>query len=108
VLEPWQRDGRNVLVCPPTDYFVAAHGYGDWLDRTLEALQRHTDRPIVVRRKPQPGETVEPLAQALSKAHALVTPSSNVAIEAGRRRRPGVRFALERGSPDGPHRFELD
>jgi hypothetical protein len=82
VLEPWQRGGRNVLVCPPTDYFVAAHGCADWLDTTLEALQRHTDRPIVVRRKPQPGETVEPLAEALSKAHALVTHSSNVAIEA--------------------------
>ncbi|HKY39092.1 MAG TPA: hypothetical protein VJN18_24305 [Polyangiaceae bacterium] len=82
VLEPWQRGGSNVLVCPPADYLVAAHGYGDWLDRTLEALQRHTDRPIVVRRKPQPGETGEPLAEALSKAHALVTHSSNVAIEA--------------------------
>jgi hypothetical protein len=45
-------------------------------------LQRHTARPIVVRRAPQPGETAEPLAEALSKAHALVTPSSNVAIEA--------------------------
>ena len=82
VLQPWQRGGRNILVCPPTDYFVAAHGCADWLDTTLEALQRHTDRPIIVRRKPQPGETVEPLAEALSKAHALVTHSSNVAIEA--------------------------
>jgi hypothetical protein len=82
VLEPWHRGGRNILVCPPTDYFVAAHGCADWLERTLEALERHTDRPIVVRRKPQPGETVEPLAEALSKAHALVTHSSNVAIEA--------------------------
>jgi hypothetical protein len=82
VLKPWQRGGRNVLVCPPTDYFVAAHGCADWLDTTLAAVQRHTDRPIVVRRKPQPGETVEPLAEALSKAHALVTHSSNVAIEA--------------------------
>jgi hypothetical protein len=82
VLEPWRRGGTNVLVCPPTDYFMAAHGCSDWLDRTLEALRRHTDRPVVVRRKPQPGETVEPLGEALSKAHALVTHSSNVAIEA--------------------------
>jgi hypothetical protein len=82
VLKPWQRGGRSVLVCPPTDYFMAAHGCADWLETTLQALHRHTDRPIVVRRKPQPGETVEPLAEALSKAHALVTHSSNVAIEA--------------------------
>lgn len=82
VLQPWQRGGRNVLVCPPAGYFVAAHGGVNWLDTTLETLRRHTDRPIVVRRTPQPGETAEPLAEALSKAHALVTPSSNVAIEA--------------------------
>ena len=37
---------------------------------------------IVVRRKPKAGETLEPLAEALGKAHALVTHSSNVAIEA--------------------------
>lgn len=82
VLKSWQRGGKNILVCPPTDYFVAAHGCADWLEKTLEALQRHTDRPIVVRRKPRPGEAQEPLAEALSKAHALVTHSSNVAIEA--------------------------
>lgn len=82
VLEPWQRGGKNVLICPPTDYFVAAHGCADWLDTTLEALHRHTDRPLVVRRKPQPGEAVEPLSEALKNAHALVTHSSNVAIEA--------------------------
>jgi hypothetical protein len=81
-IKPWQRGGRDVLVCLPTDYFMAAHGHADWLENTLDALQRHTDRPIVVRREPQPGGTVEPLAGALSKAHALVTPWSYVAIEA--------------------------
>jgi len=32
--------------------------------------------------KPQPGEQAEPLPEALERAHALVTHSSNVAIEA--------------------------
>ena len=82
VLERWRRGGSNVVVCPPTDDFMAAHDCADWLEKTLDALQRHTDRPIVVRRKPRPGETVETLPEALSKAHALVTHSSNVAIEA--------------------------
>jgi hypothetical protein len=35
-----------------------------------------------VRAKPQPGEAAVPLPQALETAHALVTHSSNVAIEA--------------------------
>ena len=82
VVKPWQRGGSNVLVCPPTDDFMAAHGHAEWLKNTVEALRRHTDRPIIVRREPQPGGTVEPLSEALSRAHALVTPSSNVAIEA--------------------------
>ncbi len=81
-LQPWQRGGETILVCPPTDYFMAAHGCADWLETTLADLARHTDRPVVVRRKPQPGETVEPLEAALRKAHALVTHSSNVAVEA--------------------------
>jgi hypothetical protein len=81
-IKPWQRGGRSVLVCPPTDHFMAAHGCADWLEKTLDELPSHTDRPVVVRRAPRPGETAEPLAEALIKAHALVTPSSNVAIEA--------------------------
>jgi hypothetical protein len=52
------------------------------LERTLAELKRHTDRPIVVRAKPQPGETAVPLERALAEAHALVTHSSNVAVEA--------------------------
>jgi hypothetical protein len=48
----------------------------------LATLARVTDRPIVVRAKPQPGEAAVPLPQALETAHALVTHSSNVAIEA--------------------------
>ena len=82
VLEPWRRGGKNVLVCAPTDHFMAAYGCAGWLKKTLDVLQRHTARPIVVHRAREPGETVEPLAEALSKAHALVTPSSNVALEA--------------------------
>lgn len=80
--KPWRKGGSNILVCPPTDYFMAAHNCRDWLEKTMETLRLHTDRPIVVRLKPKPGETVEPLDQAFRRAHALVTHSSNVAIEA--------------------------
>ena len=61
---------------------MEAHGCADWLDTTLEQLRRVTDRPVTVRTKPQPGETAVSLEQALGDAHAVVTHSSNVAIEA--------------------------
>lgn len=81
-LQPWKSGGRYILVCPPTDYFMEAHGAHSWLEDTLAALRTHTDREIIVRLKPQPGEAVTPLAEAMAGAHALVTHSSNVAVEA--------------------------
>ncbi|WP_417682194.1 hypothetical protein [Roseibium sp.] len=80
--QPWNRDGSVILVCPPTDYFMNAHGCHDWLETTLATLKSHTDREIVVRVKPQPGETVEPIEDAFRRSFALVTHSSNIAIEA--------------------------
>lgn len=81
-IKPWRKRGKSIIVCPPTEYFMAAHNCADWLETTLAALRLETDRPILVREKPQPGHSSVPLAQALQKAHALVTHSSNVAIEA--------------------------
>lgn len=81
-VQPWRKSGRSIIVCPPTEHFAAAHNCSDWLETTLNALKLETDRPIVVRTKPGPGESTVPLAQALQDAHALVTHSSNVAIEA--------------------------
>ena len=81
-LAPWRRGGREILCCPPPDYFMAEHGCQDWLEETLQTLRAVTDRPVVVRTNPAPGETAVPLQEALKTAHALVTHSSNVAIEA--------------------------
>lgn len=79
---PWRKSGRNIIVCPPTEHFMEAHGCPDWLATTLEELRTVTDRPIIVREKPKAGEQVQSLPEALATAHALVTHSSNVAIEA--------------------------
>lgn len=81
-LAPWRKSGREIIVCPPTEYFMAAHDCADWLETTLETLTEVTERPIVLREKPKPGEAAVPLKTALKTAHALVTHSSNVAIEA--------------------------
>lgn len=79
---PWNDAGREIIVCPPTDHFMLAHGCPDWLESTLTSLRSVTDRPLVVRTKPQPGDAAVPIPEALRTAHALVTHSSNVAIEA--------------------------
>ncbi len=79
---PWRKSGKEIIVCPPTEYFMHAHGCSDWLETTLAELKSVTDRPIIVREKPKEGETAVPLPTALKTAHALVTHSSNVAIEA--------------------------
>jgi hypothetical protein len=81
-IAPWRKAGREIIVCPPTEYFMLAHGCPDWLETTLETLRNCTDRPIIVRSKPKAGDETVPLATALETAHALVTHSSNVAIEA--------------------------
>lgn len=81
-IQPWRENGRSIIVCPPTEYFAAAHNCADWLETTLAALRLETDRPIIVREKPKPGQSFVPLPRALQDAHALVTHSSNVAIEA--------------------------
>jgi hypothetical protein len=81
-VKPWRESGHEIIVCPPTEYFMAAHDCADWLETTLETLTEVTERPIVLREKPKPGEAAVPLKTALKTAHALVTHSSNVAIEA--------------------------
>ena len=81
-LVPWRKSGHEIIICPPTEYFMQAHGCADWLELTLAKLRGVTDRPLIVRVKPQPGQVAVPLGQALASAHALVTHSSNVAIEA--------------------------
>jgi hypothetical protein len=81
-IQPWRKSGREIIVCPPTDYFMQAHGCSDWLETTLEALKTFTDRPVIVREKPKPGAEAVALPKAMETAHALVTHSSNVAVEA--------------------------
>jgi hypothetical protein len=81
-VKPWRKSGREIIVCPPTEYFMKAHDCSDWLPTTLSTLESLTDRPIIVRQKPKPGDEAVPLETALETAHALVAHSSNVAIEA--------------------------
>ncbi|MRL69670.1 glycosyltransferase [Brevundimonas sp. SPF441] len=78
----WRSAGDTILVCPPTQFFCDAHGCADWLQQTMREIRHATDRPIEVRAKPVAGQPVEPLDNAFERAWAIVTHSSNVAVEA--------------------------
>tara|TARA_E500000318_G_scaffold8479_2_gene7749 strand:+ start:8852 stop:9667 length:816 start_codon:yes stop_codon:yes gene_type:complete len=51
-IQPWRKDGKKILVLPPTNAIANFFGAEDWLNNTLTTLKKHTDRPIDVREKP--------------------------------------------------------
>jgi hypothetical protein len=77
-VQPWQKDGRHIVIAGPTFNYSTFHGTERWTDITIDALARVTDRPLMVRGK----ESKRPLAEDLKGAHALVTHGSNAGTEA--------------------------
>lgn len=73
-LAPW-REGKNVIVIPPSEMQVRQLGVGDWLEQTLKSLA--TDRPVIVKQKRD-----GPLNDFLRGAHCMVTYGSAAGIEA--------------------------
>lgn len=102
-LAPWRREGRHVLVALPGPSFGRAWGLDmpAWVEGApgglslLERVQAATDRPVVVRRK----DSTTPLAEDLDGAWAVVTHSSNVAVDAVL---AGVPVVCEPSSPTAP------
>lgn len=74
----WAENGRHIVIAKPSATYDDFHRTHDWLEKTVEELKRHTDRPLVIREKLSP----VPLADELRGAHALVTHQSNAAVEA--------------------------
>lgn len=77
---PWRRGGRTVLLCPPDQTFTRLFDFSaeQWLNEARAELQRHTDRPIVVRER----GCSSALEADLADAHVLVTWRSNAAVDA--------------------------
>lgn len=76
-LEPWKRGGRHIVLAAPTKTYMASHGCEGWIEDTLLALAKVTDRQIVIRDK----ETKRPLQADLEGAHCLVAHASIAAVE---------------------------
>lgn len=78
--QDWRKDGRHILIALPGEHYGAAHGLDmvDWGSSIRAKVERYTDRPIKVRSKNNP----VPIWQDLKNCWAVVTHSSNAAVDA--------------------------
>jgi hypothetical protein len=98
-LKPWRKSGSHIVVCPPGHLFGATFGFSAdaWIEKTVETLKQHTDREIrfrmkvswndakpldIIRRGKPKTSVTTPLSEEIKDAWALVTHSSNAAVEA--------------------------
>jgi hypothetical protein len=77
-LQPWHARGEHLLLVPPGPAICRLFELGDWEATMLAELRRLTRRPVVVSYKGDP----KPLSQRLDGCHAVITWTSNVAVEA--------------------------
>ncbi len=94
-LQPWRSGGQNVIIAGLSAKGAIGHGMRPmaWENEVIAKLRKLTDRPLVYRPKPSwkdarpiqgtifsPGD--KPIEAELAEAHALVTVSSNAALDA--------------------------
>lgn len=94
-IAPWRSGGRHILVCPQSELWHLWMMGGDtpkaWADRVTAELRQHTDRPIIVRFKPDiarervadaVAEAHRQLMEALEDCHAVVVHQSGCGVQA--------------------------
>lgn len=83
-LQPWRRTGSHVLVACQSEFWYVRHGttMRTWCDYVRAKLALHTTRPIVFSYKPVKGAVGLPSKHGLAGCWAVVTHSSNVAVDA--------------------------
>ena len=55
-LKPWRTDGEYILICGQHDkslQWVHMPNVSNWLIKTIDTIQQHTDRPIIFRPHPR-------------------------------------------------------
>lgn len=79
-IEPWRKDGSHVLICPPSENIAILMGFNTdiWCADVSMRLAANTDRPVRIR----PRNATAPLVYDLADAWAMVTWTSNAAVEA--------------------------
>ena len=97
-IKPYHKNGKYILVVPPSNSMSLHFNAADWLDKTLKTLRANTDREIIVREKPYnpksfidtegrmmagPSENKQPERPfEWPMVHAVVTFNSSITIKA--------------------------
>src|SRR6185295_18031751 len=87
-IRPWRESGAHIVIVEQSDYFMREiacwpGGLEAWRSHVVLQLDKHTDRPLIVRRwLADKTKAMSTLAEDLRGAWALVTHSSAAAVEA--------------------------
>lgn len=105
-MQPWRQDGKHIVFAYPGQNYGSSIGLNMpvWTRDTALVLDAISKRPIIRR----PKECGRPLAQDLRNAWALVTHSSNVAVDAVISGIPVFVAASSPAAPVGRTDFVLD
>jgi hypothetical protein len=98
------RPGQNILLAPPSQKLLMMYDIDleTWLNNTIEEIKRHTDRPIVIRKKQSRAVrmTEDTMEMALAQdVHCLVTFSSIAAGEALLLGKPAITLGPNAAAP---------
>ena len=83
--------GTKILICPSSETmtrYITDLTVQEWLNKTIETLKLHTDRPIEIRYKPRangtsgPSVAKIPFEEQAKDTHCVVTSISLCAVEA--------------------------
>lgn len=80
-VQPWQKDGKHILICPQSATYFGLFGLNlwAWVDGVCRKLRAVTDRPIIVR---MAKNSPKPIQANLVDCWAVVTFSSSAALDA--------------------------
>ena len=82
-LRPWRTDGAHVLICPNRSFGTPGRIMpSDWVEVTVKALRRLTDRPIRIRPHPGNSPAKKPLSADLAGAHCVIQWHSSAGVHA--------------------------
>lgn len=118
-LQPYDyKDKKNIVVFPPSNTVARVFNQKTWEANIVENIKKHTDRPIVIRRKTGPvlddqlfypytkevHEYPETIDQVLDNAYCVVAFNSSIALKALER---GIPVICDRYCPAFPISNEL-
>lgn len=89
ILKPWKRNGDKILICPSNEKYMNAFelDHNEWLENVINTVSKYTDKQIIIRERPINREEIIVKEHSLStmlnsgEYHALITYSSNAAVE---------------------------